>query len=259
MKYKILLCVALIFSIVSINFSYSLDKAPEYIYGINNLLIIGVNSNDNSEKTPCYSATVLTINSINKNLKLTSLCRYTLVDIPGIGSGSLSDSYLYGREKLLVKTIESNFDINIDNYVVINKPVFIKIINSIGGIRIGNNNLSGDDALNMICKYSKSHVFIQEEIQRKIVQSMLYSFSRLPFISYPGVIAYTFPYVNVNITPYKMLSLGFTALSLRNYKAQQLQFPPPEYSFYENISSRSYLNWNKKICIPILNNFIYKN
>jgi polyisoprenyl-teichoic acid--peptidoglycan teichoic acid transferase len=258
-KYKLIICTTLIFTIISLNFSYSLDKTPEYIYGINNLLLIGVNSDDKNEKTPCYSATVLTINSIDKSLKLTTLCVDTLVDIPSIGNGSLRDSYLYGREKLLVNTIESNFNINIDNYVVINKTALVKIVNSIGGIKISNSNLSGEDTLKLLLKYGKSNVFIQEEVQRNVIQAMLYSFSRLPFISYPGVIAYTFPYVKVNITPYKMLSLGFTALSLTNYKAKQLQFPPSEYSVYENISSRTYINWDKKVCIPILNDFIYKN
>ncbi|MEG2787223.1 MAG: LCP family protein [Romboutsia sp.] len=256
-KYHLLLCIIFYVVIININTVYGLEKTPEYIYGINNLLLIGVENNNTNNKSQFYSTTILTIDSISKNLRLTSLSKDTLVNIPTIGQGSLSESYLYGKERLLIETIENNFDINIDNYVVINKVALVRIINSIGGINFDNVYLDGVNTLNMISKYNKSNIFLQEKLQRNLIQSMLYSFSKLPFINYPGVIAATFPYVRVNITPYKMLSLGFTALSLKNYTATQLQFPIPKHSSYATISGEYYLNWNKNLCLPILDNFIY--
>lgn len=262
-RYKLLLSIALIaliFSLFSFNITYCLNKSNSYEYmnGINNLLLIGVDNTNLNDKSPCYCAIIITINSISKNLKLTSLCKDTLTNIPGIGVGSLSESYLYGGEKLLVKTIKSNFDINIDNYVVINKTALIKLIESIGNISFDNSHLNGDNIINLLSKHSKSSIFLQEEIQRNILQSILYNFAKLPFTNYPNVIAHTFGYVKLNITPYRMLSLGFTALSLNNYKAEQLQFPLPIYSKYTVISNNSYLVYDKSKCISILKNFIYK-
>lgn len=259
-KYKFLLIITLVIILFNFNSTYGLSKTDtyKYMHGINNLLLIGVDNTNFNDRSPCYCSIILTINSVSKNLKLTSLCKDTLVDIPGIGVGSLSDSYLYGDEKLLLNTIESNFDIEIDNYVVINKTALIKIIQSIGDINFDASYLNGYDVINLLSKYSKSSVFLQEELQRNILQSILYNFAKLPFINYPGVIAYTFPYVKLNITPYRMLSLGFTALSLNNYKAEQLQFPDPSYSNYKTISSKSYLDFDKNKCISILKNFIYK-
>lgn len=259
-KYRFLLIITLVIILFNFNPAYCLSKTDnyKYIHGINNLLLIGVDNTNFSDKSPCYCSIIITIDSVSKNLKLVSLCKDTLVDIPGTGIGSLSDAYLYGDERSLVSTIESNFDIKIDNYVVINKTALIKIIQSIGDIRFDASYLNGYDVINLLAKYSKSSVFLQEELQRNILQSILYNFAKLPFINYPGVIAYTFPYVKLNITPYKMLSLGFTALSLNNYKAEQLQFPDPRYSNYETINNKSYLNYNKSKCINIFKNFIYK-
>lgn len=257
-KLKQLLFLILIYYIFNLNTtnSYALDTNAQYINGINNLLIIGINTSSNSN-SKLYCCIVLTIDSVNKSLKITSICKDSLVDIPNIGYGNLSDSYINGKEYILIETMKNNFNLKIDNYVVINKVALIKIIDSINGINFEGSYVNGQETVNLLYKYSKKDTLLQEEIQRKILQEILYSFSKLDFIYYPRVIYHTFPYIKVNITPAKMLNLGFTALSFENYTAKQLQFPLIEYSSYISLYNNSFLGWDRSINLLELNQFIY--
>ncbi|EPZ54895.1 cell envelope-related transcriptional attenuator domain protein [[Clostridium] sordellii ATCC 9714] len=153
--------------------------------------------------------------------------------------------------------MKNNFNLKIDNYVVINKVALIKIIDSINGINFEGSHVNGQETVNLLYKYSKKDTLLQEEIQRKILQEILYSFSKLDFIYYPRIIYHTFPYIKINITPSKMLNLGFTALSFENYTAKQLQFPLIEYSSYISLYNNSFLGWDRSINLLELNQFIY--
>ncbi|GAA0106343.1 LCP family protein [Paraclostridium sordellii] len=257
-KLKQLLFLILIYYIFNLNTtnSYSLDTKAQYIDGINNLLIIGVDSSSNSN-SKLYCSIVLTIDSVNKSLKITSICKDSLVNIANIGYGKLSNSYINGKEYILIETIKNNFTLKIDNYVVINKVALIKIIDSINGIDFKGSHVNGQETVNLLYKYSNKNLFLQEEIQRKILQEILYSFSKLDFLYYPRVIYHTFPYIKINITPSKMLNLGFTALSFNNYTAKQLQFPLIEYSSYISLYNNSFLGWDRRINLLELNKFIY--
>ena len=45
--------------------------------------------------------------------------RDAYVDIPGYGSDKLNAAYSYGGPELLMDTLEENFDVHIDDYVMI--------------------------------------------------------------------------------------------------------------------------------------------
>ena len=71
-----------------------------------------------------------------KKIKLTSLFRDTLVNIPGYGEQKLNAAYALGGPSLLLETINDTYDIHIDKYVVINFWGFEAIIDQIGGIEV---------------------------------------------------------------------------------------------------------------------------
>ena len=77
--------------------------------------------------------------SINKNTKkiiMTSFLRDMYVAIPGFDNTRLNHSYAYGGPPLLMQTLEQNFKVKIDKYVMVNFFSFVKVIDSIGGIDI---------------------------------------------------------------------------------------------------------------------------
>ncbi|MGL5312830.1 MAG: LCP family protein [Peptostreptococcaceae bacterium] len=219
-KLKVFIIISIIIFTQLITPSYVFcNDDYEYVYGKTNLLILGANEKDD---TPYNFIMVLTIDSINKSLALTSIQKDSRFDT---WDCSLYDVYLNNNEEYLKQVIKEYYSIKVDNYVVIDKTALMKIVDTAGNIKFNNTLVSGNDVLNYLDTTINVDIKVQEKIQRDVIQELLYGFSRLPFSKYPYVIKETFNYVKVDLTPFRMLSLGFTALSLKNYKATQFHIP----------------------------------
>ena len=111
---------------------------------ISNYLLIGVDSRSSSFRGLSDTIIILTIDKKNKDIRLASLLRDTLVTIPGRdknGDGKddyakLNAAYSYGGASLLLKTIEQNFRLKIDKHITVNFKAFSAAINAMGGIDI---------------------------------------------------------------------------------------------------------------------------
>ena len=111
---------------------------------------------------------------------LLSIPRDSQVEIPGYGHTKINAAYAYGGPKLLVKTIENNTGIKIDDYVEIGFGGLVNVVDSVGGVTIcpktalkdkdsglnvkkGCQNADGKTAL----AYSRArHVYATQDIQR---------------------------------------------------------------------------------------------
>jgi LCP family protein required for cell wall assembly len=67
---------------------------------------------------------------------LMSIPRDSLVDIPGYGRTKVNAAYAYGGPKLLVKTLEENTGIRIDDYIEVGFGGLVKVVDSLGGVEI---------------------------------------------------------------------------------------------------------------------------
>lgn len=67
---------------------------------------------------------------------LVSLPRDSIVDIPGYGSTKLNAAFAYGGPRLLVRTVENETGLRIDNYVEIGLGGFVNIVDAVGGVEI---------------------------------------------------------------------------------------------------------------------------
>lgn len=104
-----------------------------------NILIVG----NDFRKEKGYDASGLTDTMIvatmdmkHGTLKLTSLMRDTVVDIPGKGPNKLNAANSFGGMELLYKTIAQNFNIELDGYVEVGFKAFEKIVNEVGGVEV---------------------------------------------------------------------------------------------------------------------------
>ncbi|MCH5269060.1 MAG: LCP family protein [Lachnospiraceae bacterium] len=104
-----------------------------------NILIIG---NDYREERN-YTAGGLTDTMIiatmdmkHNTLKLVSLMRDLVVEIPGYGKNKLNSANSYGGVELLYKTIATNFNIELDGYVEVGFTAFTKIIDKVDGVEV---------------------------------------------------------------------------------------------------------------------------
>ena len=67
---------------------------------------------------------------------LMSIPRDSLVDVPGHGVGKINGAFSRGGPALLVRTVEKNTGIRIDNYVELGFGSVINVVDAIGGVEI---------------------------------------------------------------------------------------------------------------------------
>lgn len=79
---------------------------------------------------------IATMNLKENSLKLTSILRDTYVQIPGYSDNKINAAYHNGGMPLLEETVEENFDIEIDGYILVDFDGFESIIDRLGGVSI---------------------------------------------------------------------------------------------------------------------------
>ena len=280
-KGLILLLLLLISFVSTFNvYSFSERDIKEYKM-IENILLIGLDGTN--DKFPKRSDTmiILTIDKLNKSLKLTSLARDTLVKIPGRGEEKLTHAYAYGQEELLMQTINENFDLDIKDYAVVNFKSFIDIVDIIGGVDInvnekeihhlnevikecygvnhedtknieyitssGNHNLNGYQALAYARIRKLDTIYKRDERQRLILTNIAHKLSDVSISKYLQIAKSILRHIKVNIAFNKIIDLAFIAHELASYDISQLEFPISEYREEGRIGEKGtyVVKWDK--------------
>ena len=99
-----------------------------------NILLIGNDSRTNGEDGRSDAMILLSVSNKTKKIYMTSLLRDMYVEIPGHKGNRLNAAYSYGGAELLMETIELNFDISVNRYVLVNFEAFANLVDAVGGI-----------------------------------------------------------------------------------------------------------------------------
>lgn len=233
----------------------------EKVEGITNILLLGTDGRQGDASFRTDSMIIATIDANNKNIKLTSLARDTYVDILGQGKGKLNTAYFWGKEDLLFQTIEENFQIRLDKYVMVNFDGLMNIIYTLDGVEVdvkpheieftnkciletyeactypnkgdmqlltsaGKQKLNGYQALAYArIRYSDSAIH-RDERQREVLLSIVNGIKNINITKLPKLLDSILPFVTTNIDVSEMIKLSstvFTNGSLNNIK--QAEFP----------------------------------
>ncbi len=236
------------------------DSKYESVDGITNILLLGT---DGREKELAYRSDcmmIATIDSNNKNIKLTSLARDTYVDIPGKGKGKLNAAYFWGKEKLLFQTIEENFEIKLDKFIQVDFDDLMNIIFILGGVEVdvkeheiditnkyivpsyeqctysnkgdmkllsspGKQVLNGYQAIAYTRIRITDSAIHRDQRQRQVMLSIINTVKDMDFSKYPHILNTLLPYVSTNLTPSDLINLAFTAYNFKPLTIKQGQFP----------------------------------
>ena len=106
------------------------EKLTQYDDTITNIALFGIDAED-GEAGRSDSIMIATIDTHNKKLKLTSIMRDSYVNIDGHGLDKINHAYAFGKAQLAIKTLNENFDLNIQNFVAVNFSSLPKIIDKI--------------------------------------------------------------------------------------------------------------------------------
>ena len=100
-----------------------------------NLLLIGSDARKSGGRGRADAMILLSVNKKRKVITVTSILRDIYLKIPGRDSGNrINAAYAYGGAELLLDTVEQNFKISVDKYVIVDFYAFIDLIDAVGGI-----------------------------------------------------------------------------------------------------------------------------
>lgn len=225
--------------------------------GITNILLLSSDARPGEDVSRSDSIMILTIDNINKKLKVTSLMRDMLVKIDGHGEEKLNHAFAYGGPTKTIETIQNNFGIKLNNYVIVDFNAFVKVIDAINGIEVtvkdyeldelnkyildgggseedllpspGTYNLNGYQALSYarIRKVGNGE-YERTERQRAVLQIALEKVKDMSTVKLVSLLNELFPYVKTNISLGNAMDYGFTALNVGkkcNFEIEQFRVP----------------------------------
>ena len=114
----------------------ALAEALEKVAEMRHILLLGIDARPGEKTGRTDTMVIVTLDTDDNVIKLTSLMRDLYVEIPGYKNNRLNAAYVYGGADLLMKTIEKNFNVHIENYVAVNFSMLGALIDQIGGIEL---------------------------------------------------------------------------------------------------------------------------
>lgn len=100
-----------------------------------NILLLGGDARSASSYDRTDSMIIVSVNRGNGQIKMTSIMRDTWVSIPGRSSrAKINAANVYGGPELAVKTVNSNFSTELEDYVLVNMSGLVGIVDAMGGV-----------------------------------------------------------------------------------------------------------------------------
>ncbi len=237
--------------------TYIRDSELQSADYLKNILLIGVDAREGeeAEKTRSDTMMLVTIDTRNNQIKLTSFLRDMYLEIPGYREDKLNAAQSHGGTQLLVDTLEYNFKIRIDNYMLVSFDMFTTIIDKLGGIDVeitdkeakyinskdhmsredgfafpeelsgGMQHFTGAQALwYSRIRYLDSD-FMRTARQRKVISALVKKATQQSPAALLGMAEEVMPMIRTGLTEKEITDLGLHALTYLRYDIVQQQVP----------------------------------
>lgn len=246
---------AYIYSVVSnVTLDREASQSSEYVSSatlkrdpfVENVLFIGVDSRG-EENSRSDTMMLISIDKKHHKLKITSFLRDTYVTVPGKGEMKLNAACFYGGPKLVVDTIEYNFGIDIDHYMLVDFEAFIQIVDALGGtdvevtaseakymredvkvpwVKEGINHFNGFVTL-WYCRIRYlDNDFYRTERQRKVITCLIDKAKKQNPFTLVKTVKEAMPYIQTDMSALKMTMLvEGTGFFYMRYEISQQQIP----------------------------------
>ena len=248
-----------------------------------NIALFGIDAGDN-EHGRSDSIMILTVDPINKKLKLSSLMRDSYVNIPGYGMDKLNHAFAFGNSVLALQTLNENFNINVENFISTNFTNLPNIINKLGGVNIniteeelplinsyaasrgstskvsssGNQLLNGDLALAYSrIRYTSGGDYERTSRHRTILSAVFDKVINTPSIQFPTLLNDFLPYIETSFSTSDLLKIGATISETGTTKIIEDRFPRDESAKGAMINGVSYVTFDIEETKSQMQEFIY--
>lgn len=251
------------------------EKLSAYSDSVINIALFGIDAEDGGVGRS-DSIIIATIDTTHKKLKLTSIMRDSYVTIEGHGDDKINHAYAFGGPQLAIKTLNENFDLNIDDFVAVNFTTLPKIIDMLGGVTIditseevshipgidtaGTYTLTGEQALAYSrIRYASGGDYVRTDRQRTVLSKVFEKILSINFTQYPSLLSEILPMVQTNLDYSEILNLGNEVLKMGVTTLEQERFPRDGYCEGKMIDKIYYLTFDKENTVQQLHDYIFED
>lgn len=228
--------------------------------GVINILLIGNDSREDGEDGRSDAMILVSVSSKTGKILFTSLLRDIYVSIPGHDDNRLNAAYSIGGPELLMQTVEENFDIPVNRYVLVNFDAFAGVVDAVGGVDLdltndevkwvnaylneynllhgqdiktgymdenasGNLHLNGPQALAYTRNRKIGTDFGRTERQRKVINAVIEALPSALMTNGPEVIDEFCGHLTTNLTKSECYMLALQGWKLKLYERSSGSIP----------------------------------
>ena len=201
-------------------------EQEEELKGYRTIALLGIDSRaDNynrGNRSDCIMLAV--INQDTKEISLVSVYRDTYLKIKGYGLDKVTHAYSFGGPELAISTLNTNFDLNIKEFVTVNFDAVKDIIDSIDGITMtitseevphisginqaGTYNLTGEQALAYArIRYAEGGDYKRAERMRDVLTAVVNKVKTFDISRLNKLVDMLLPKVYTNLTSSDIFSM----------------------------------------------------
>lgn len=238
-----------------------------------NILLIGTDERtiEFNKASRADTIMMLSLNKKSKGVKLVSFERDTYVKIPHRNPNKINATFQYGGAKLLMQTLRTHFNVDVEKYIRVNFSVFQKLVDEIGGVDVeltreeasiiayrtnltvkeGKNHLNGEAAL----IYSRIRAIDSDwervKRQRRVIISIKNSFKDKSIGELKHIADACLPYVQTNLSASECAELLMNIIGYAKSDVEQMTIP--DWSTFQTLEKVNFKSNSK-----ILRDFLYQ-
>lgn len=210
-----------------------------------NILLIGADKNEDGSNGRSDSMMLISLDHENKTIKMVSFLRDLYVEIPTHGKDRLNVAYSLGGAGMVMQTLENNFRINIDKYILTDFEDFADMIDVLGGIdlemtqeeadymneikgsdlKAGRNHLRGTLALYYSRMRYLDSDFGRTGRQRQVILAMMEKVKKQNLFGQVSFLYQLTPYFTTNLSNGELMGLAGKAMDIVGYESETLYVP----------------------------------
>ncbi len=227
---------------------------------VTNILLMGVDGNADSASRS-DSMILVSLDYKHMKIKLTSFLRDSWVEIPSKGKkAKLNAACTYGGPQLVIDTIEYNFGVDIEHYVMVDFEMFTSIIDNLGGIDVevtekeakfinrttrhtvdyGESvHLNGAEAL-VYCRIRKlDSDYMRTYRQRKVISAIIGQAKDAGIGKLISTVNSIFPLIKTDLSAAEITGLAYKGgFSILAFDIVQNRIPADEHMYADTISGQ---------------------
>lgn len=220
--------------------------------GVYNILLLGDDTREDACRGNTDAIMVATIDTNKNQVRITSFMRDMYVEIPGYTNNKLNSAYAKGGIPLMYEVFSTNFNLDLDGYLLVNFSDFEDIIDMLGGVTIeiskeeadylnttnyiddksqrtviaGEQDMTGNQALGYArIRYIGNYDYERTQRQRTVLTAIFEKFRNKNFIEMASILQSVIPYVKTDLSSDEMLTIARKALSADLSDIQTFRIP----------------------------------